>query len=45
MLGVELLRRTSADSSIRSEYAGSHVTIHLADAELTSKRVDIIARP
>ena len=27
---IELLRRTSVDSSIRSDYDGSHVTIHFA---------------
>ena len=30
---IELLRRTSVDSSIRSDYDGSRVTIHFADTE------------
>ena len=30
---IELLRRTLVDSSIRSDYDGSCVTIHFADTE------------
>ena len=30
---IELLRRTSVDSSIRSDYDGSRITRHFADTE------------